>query len=77
MLPSLAPSIILCYGSVVPLIQLDQLTRRSFEVGRGSSLELVQSAQALRQADVVLATREFELVQARLDSLLTEASCDW
>ena len=46
-------------------------------MGRGSSLELVQSAQALRQADVVLATREFELVQARLDSLLTEASCDW
>jgi multidrug efflux system outer membrane protein len=57
--------------------QLDQLTRRLFEVGRGSSLELVQSAQALRQADVALATREFELVQARLDSLLTEALCDW
>lgn len=57
--------------------QLDQLTRRSFEVGRGSSLELVQSAGALRQADVILATREFELVQARLDALLTEASCDW
>ncbi len=57
--------------------QLDQLTRRSFEVGRGSSLELVQSAQALRQADVALATREYELVQARLDALLTEALCDW
>ena len=56
--------------------QLDGLTRRLFEVGRGSSLELVQSAQALRQADVTLATREFELVQARLDSLLTEALCD-
>jgi outer membrane protein TolC len=57
--------------------QLDQLTRRAFEVGRGSSLELVQSAVALRQADVVLAAREFELVQARLDVLMTEARCDW
>ncbi|HEY1087122.1 MAG TPA: TolC family protein, partial [Archangium sp.] len=57
--------------------QLDALTRRAFEVGRGSSLELVQSAGVLRQADVVLATREFELVQARLDVLMTEARCDW
>lgn len=57
--------------------ELDTLTRRSFEVGRGSSLELVQSAAALRQADVTLATREYELVQTRLDALLTEASCDW
>lgn len=57
--------------------QLDLLTRRAFEVGRGSSLELVQSAAVLRQADVLLATREFELVQARLDVLMTEARCDW
>jgi outer membrane protein TolC len=57
--------------------QLDALTRRSFEVGRGTSLELVQSAQALRQADVSLATREFELVGARLDAALTEARCNW
>jgi outer membrane protein TolC len=57
--------------------ELDQLTRRSFEVGRGSSLELVQSAVALRQADVALITRELDLVQARLDAFLTEASCDW
>lgn len=57
--------------------QLDALTRRAFEVGRGSSLELVQSAGVLRQADVVLATREFELVQARLDVVMTEARCDW
>lgn len=57
--------------------ELDALTRRAFEVGRGSSLELVQSAQALRQADVLLAQREFELVQARLDAFLTEAQCNW
>ncbi len=55
----------------------DQLTRRAFEVGRGSSLELVQSAAALRRAELTLALREFELVQARLDAFLTEARCDW
>lgn len=57
--------------------QLDTLTRKSFEAGRGSSIELVQSAQVLRQADVSLAARELELVQARLDAILTEASCAW
>jgi len=56
--------------------ETDALTRRAFEVGRGSSLELVQTAAALRQADLALAAREFELVQARLTQLLTEASCD-
>ena len=55
----------------------DRLTRRSFEVGRGSSLELVQSDAALRQAELNLVLREFELVQARLDAFLTEARCDW
>jgi outer membrane protein TolC len=55
----------------------DRLTRRSFEVGRGSSLELVQSGAALRQAELNLVLREFELVQARLDAFLTEARCDW
>jgi outer membrane protein TolC len=55
----------------------DRLTRRSFEVGRGSSLELVQSGAALRQAELALVLREFELVQARLDAFLTEARCDW
>ncbi|WNG40519.1 TolC family protein [Archangium violaceum] len=54
----------------------DRLTRRSFEVGRGSSLELVQSGAALRQAELNLVLREFELVQARLDAFLTEARCD-
>jgi outer membrane protein TolC len=55
----------------------DQLTRRSFEVGKSSSLELVQSASALRQAELALAVREFELVQARLEAFLTEALCDF
>lgn len=55
----------------------DELTRRSFEIGRATSLELVQSASTLRQADVSLAVREFDFVQARLSAFLTEATCDW
>ena len=55
----------------------DRLTRRAFEVGRGGSLELVQSGAALRQAQLAVVLREFELVQARLDAFLTEARCDW
>lgn len=55
----------------------DRLTQRSFEVGRSTSLELVQSAVALRQADLNLVAREFDWVQARLDAFLTEATCDW
>ncbi len=57
--------------------RLDRLTRRGFEVGRGNSLELVESGAALRRAELTLALREFELVQARLDSFFTEARCDW
>lgn len=58
-------------------LRLDEMTRRSFEVGRAGSLELVQSAAALRQADVALAAREYESVQARAVAFLTEARCDW
>lgn len=54
----------------------DAMTRRSFEIGRATSLELVQSASALRQAELNLALREFEWVQARLDAFLTEAECE-
>lgn len=54
----------------------DRLTRRAYEVGRGGSLDLVQSGAALRQAELDLVLREFTLVQARLDAFLTEARCD-
>lgn len=55
----------------------DELTQRSFEVGRATSLELVQSAAALRQADLALAASEYDFVRARLNAFLTEATCDW
>lgn len=55
----------------------DRLTRRSFEVGTGTSLELVQSAGALRQAELELVLRDFQYRQAQVDAFLSEAACDW
>ena len=55
----------------------DRLTRRSFEVGTGTSLELIQTAAALRQAELELVVREFELEQARVQAFLSEAACEW
>ena len=55
--------------------RVDAMTRRSFEIGRATSLELVQSAAALRQAELTLSLREFERLEAQVDALLTEARC--
>jgi outer membrane protein TolC len=56
--------------------RVEAMTRRSFEIGRATSLELVQSAGLLRQADLTLTARQFELEAARVDELLMEARCD-
>ena len=55
----------------------DRLTRTSYLEGRGTSLELVTAAQALREAEIQLAVREFELVKARVLAILALASCPW
>jgi outer membrane protein TolC len=54
----------------------DDLTRKSYLEGRGTSLELVTAAASLRDAEISLALREFELVQARLVAILQLAACD-
>ncbi|NMO17253.1 TolC family protein [Pyxidicoccus fallax] len=53
----------------------DQLTGEAFREGVGTSLELVQSAEELREAERTLALRELDLVQARVESLMAEAEC--
>jgi multidrug efflux system outer membrane protein len=55
--------------------EVDRLTRLAYQTGKGTSLDLVTSAAALRQAEVNLAVAELGLVQARLDNLLTLANC--
>jgi outer membrane protein TolC len=57
-------------------LDIDRMTRRSFETGAATSFELVQSAQQLRQAELALATRGFELLGARVTALLAEGSCE-
>lgn len=57
--------------------ETDRLTRTAFREGRGTSLELVSAAAALRQAEINLALREFELVRARVLALLALADCNY
>lgn len=55
----------------------DRLTRTSYLEGRGTSLELITAAQALRAAEIQLALRDFELVKARVLAVLTLSVCPW
>jgi outer membrane protein TolC len=55
----------------------DQLTRRAFELGTGTSQDMVVSAAALRQAELNLVVSELQFFQARIESFLVEAACDW
>jgi outer membrane protein, multidrug efflux system len=57
--------------------ETDRLTRLSYQEGRGTSLELIAAAQSLRESEIQLALREFELVKARVLSVLALASCPW
>jgi outer membrane protein TolC len=57
--------------------ETDRLTRLSYQEGRGTSLELITAAQALREAEIQLALRDFELVKARVLAVLALASCPW
>lgn len=56
-------------------LENDRLTRASYAEGRGTSLELVASATTLRQSEINLAVREFELVKARITAALVLSTC--
>lgn len=57
--------------------EVERLTRTGYQEGRGTSLELVVAAGALREAEITLALREFDLVRARILALLAQATCPW
>ncbi len=57
--------------------ELEALTTRSLDEGRGSSLELVTAAAARRQAEISLALREFDVAKARLTARLARAVCNY
>src|SRR5262249_15076433 len=54
---------------------VDRLTISGYRTGKGTSLDLVVSAAALRQAEISLALQEFSLVRARIEQLLALATC--
>jgi outer membrane protein, multidrug efflux system len=55
--------------------RIDEITREGYPRGLGTSLDLVTSAQALRQADINLALATFRQAQARALALLANADC--
>jgi outer membrane protein TolC len=55
--------------------EVDRLTQTAYRAGQGTSLELVVAASALREAQVSLALREFDVVSARLQLLFSLARC--
>jgi outer membrane protein TolC len=55
--------------------ETDRLTRLAFQEGRGTSLELVTAATSLRQAEITMALREFDVVRAKVAAMLTMANC--
>lgn len=57
--------------------ETDRLVRLAYQEGRGTSLELISAAQSLREAEIQLALRDFDLVKARVLAVLALASCPW
>ncbi len=57
--------------------ETDRLTQVAYREGQGTSLELVIAAASLRQAEITLALREFDVVKARVLAVLALATCPW
>ena len=55
----------------------DRLARLNFQLGRGTSLDLVDAARQLRQAEIQLAVQEFNTVQAKIAALLALSDCNY
>jgi outer membrane protein TolC len=55
--------------------RIDARTREGYAKGVGTSLDLVTSAQALRQAAINLVLVDFELAEARAGAVLANAEC--
>jgi outer membrane protein, multidrug efflux system len=58
-------------------LQVDEMTQKMFRAGLSTSLELVAAATALRQAEITLATTQFQLVQSQIVAAMSLAKCPW
>jgi outer membrane protein, multidrug efflux system len=54
---------------------IDRRTRESYAQGAGTSLDLVVSAQSLRQAEINLVLLEIQVGEARANTVLANAEC--
>ncbi len=57
--------------------ETDRLTQVAYREGQGTSLELVIAAASLRQSEITLALREFDVVKSRVLAVLALATCPW
>jgi multidrug efflux system outer membrane protein len=55
--------------------RVDQRTRDAYRQGAGTSLDLVVSAQSLRQAEINLVILQVEVGRARANTVLADAEC--
>jgi len=58
-------------------VRVDTRTRSGYTQGLGTSLDLVTSAQSLRQTEISLALLDFQVAQARANALLVNAECSY
>ncbi|MFT3763934.1 MAG: TolC family protein [Minicystis sp.] len=54
-----------------------RLAQRAYEVGTGTSFDLVDTAQKQRAAELDLAVKEFQLIKARISALLAASACKY
>ncbi len=55
--------------------KIDARTRNGYANGFGNSLDLVTSAQDLRQSEIDLALLDYQVAESRADAVLTNAEC--
>jgi len=56
--------------------QSARLARIAFVTGNGTSFDLIDAAKRLREAEIDLTVKEFELIRAKVMALLALATCD-
>ena len=57
--------------------EASRLAQRAYEVGTGTSFDLVDTAKAQRAAELDLAVKEFTVVKARITALLAASVCNY
>ncbi len=57
--------------------EVERLSQRAWEAGAGTSFDLVDAGRRVREAELQLAVREFELIRSQIAALLVASSCKY